>query len=330
MTPQAIKERLHAVPEKIREWFATEEVVAHIREIGRQLNLGGEHETAIAKLLLRLEIQDLEPQFFAGELAQRLGIPKERALVIAAEIRKVILDPVKREFSEYGVDIFLLDEFRIPPPSAKPPPTHITPSAFATSETSTPAAFTYTPRGEEAKAGAETGAQKAKDAPLVLHEERALTADAKKETMKGFSLPFGLFKPKPPEAAATPKVTVEAPKTVHYSEYRTNLSSGAGGEFINLETFGKMRPATDSTKEPVSPPEIQGVDVRPSSAGGANAGAAPAKPNTSTVMPVAAPGFPMKESSLVIKKDAPQPLPRRSPESESATPKVEGNTLDLR
>lgn len=128
-------------------------------------------------------------------------------------------------------------------------------------------------------------------APFVLHEERTFTADAKKESMKGFSLPFGLFKPKTGEAPQTPRATVEAPKTIHYSEYRSNVAPGSGGEFINLETFGKTSVA------PLPP--------------------TPTQEKVSPAIPI-----------NIKKPEAPPPP--KAPNSPANTPKVEGNMVDLR
>lgn len=146
------------------------------------------------------------------------------------------------------------------------------------------------------------------NAPFVLREERPVAEEAKKEAFRGFSLPFGLFKSKISEPGPAPKASVETPKQVHYSEYRSNVGTGNGDEFINLETFGKI----PKSNAPAAVPEIV---------------PAPAKP---VVAPTAS--VPSTESPLTIKKIETSPLqPRPETDREGpGVPKMEGNTLDLR
>lgn len=142
-------------------------------------------------------------------------------------------------------------------------------------------------------------------APFVLHEEKSVAGGERKDSMRGFSLPFGLFKPKAPDPI-TSKASVETPKQVHYSEYRTSLAPGAGGEFINLETFGK----TSATPMAATPLPVKAPITAP--------------PTTAA---------PTLEATLQIKKTQAPPLPARTqptPTKNESSPKVEGNTVDLR
>jgi len=65
-------------------------------------------------LLARLEIKDLEPDYFAGELSEELKMDRDKALGISAEVKRTILGSVKKELSDIGIDISLLDKFQIP------------------------------------------------------------------------------------------------------------------------------------------------------------------------------------------------------------------------
>jgi hypothetical protein len=167
------------------------------------------------------------------------------------------------------------------------------------------------------------------NAPFVLHEEKSFGTEIRKESMKGFSLPFGLFKSKQGEIAPTPRATVEAPsfakatagkptkeekRVVHYSEYRTNLAPGTGREFINLETFGKTSVAPKAVVVPTPAPAVP----------------SPAK---TPLTPSQTPYLQTKETPLTIKKpESAPPLPSADPSPSHAanSPKVEGNMVDLR
>ncbi|GEM_PF-2992873 len=294
MTSKELREKLAEVPQVIREWFGSEEVVAHIRSLSNELGTPREKRGAIPRLLLRLEVGDLEPQFFSGELAQELGLTKERALAVASEIRKTILHPKKEALSDYGIDQFLLEEFNLPIPRMRRETVTpvAAPSSAPTFGSST--AILHPPSvPQEPSPPPSPTTTKSTVTPFVLHEEKPLTSEAKKEPMKGFSLPFGLFKPKAPESTIS-RASVEAPKQVHYSEYRSGGAPGGGGEFINLETFGKTSVAPKSVTPPTPPP-----------------------PSSSPATP------------LTIKKPDSAGL-AKAPESGTGTPKIEKNTVDLR
>lgn len=361
MTQEKIREKLRAVPEPIKIWFGSEEIVSHVREINEQLGLKEEKESIVPRLLFRLELKDLEPQFFSGELAQELGISKEKALTITTEVKETLLRPIQKQLSEYGIDIFLLNEFNIPLPRMKRTAETVIPASLSSEPkvpsfaefrrtlsetTSVPAPTPKTPTPVTASTVT---------SPFVLHEERGMAESAKKDQMKGFSLPFGLFKPKQSEASSVPRVTVEAPssastfakasadkkeeaKTVHYSEYRSNLPSHAGGEFINLETFGvKTRISTNKeestnitngtsksvAKTPVaqlpSYPVTSSPPTTPISSDGADrAGAS---------------NISIKKTVITPQTNAVTPLPTQTqpiPTKNENSPKVEGNMVDLR
>ncbi|MBI2278763.1 MAG: hypothetical protein HYU81_01725 [Candidatus Brennerbacteria bacterium] len=181
-------------------------------------------------------------------------------------------------------------------------------------------------RGENTFPAKDT--KQAAPAPFVLHDERPFADAAKKESMKGFSLPFGLFKPKSAPFGAVPKATVEAPasvsaftktpenkeekKVVHYSEYRTDSLSETEGEVINLETFGRVRMNTDGTANTANTPAVT-----------------PPSPPPITISTDEHDGSGMTPPSNITIKKSEVPLPNPPPSPGNA-PALEGNIVDLR
>jgi hypothetical protein len=88
--------------------------VTAIGKLNDQFNMVGENRRLIPRLLLRLEVKDIAPEYFAGALALALNSEKNRALLIVGEVRKSVLAPVEKDFADYGVDLSLLDRFEIP------------------------------------------------------------------------------------------------------------------------------------------------------------------------------------------------------------------------
>lgn len=119
MDTQAIRLKLKIIPLPIRIWFASEEVSSIIDTINQRFNIQEKDRVVLPTLLVRLEAKDLGPEYFTGELSSALTIDKNKALGISAEIKRLILDPVKNDFGNIGVDISLLDKFQVP--IIKPP-----------------------------------------------------------------------------------------------------------------------------------------------------------------------------------------------------------------
>lgn len=191
-----------------------------------------------------------------------------------------------------------------------------------------------------------------REGPLILHEEKGAAAEAQKG-FKGFSMPLSFLRSKmaanaAPKAAArvemppTTPPKKEEPRVVHYSELRTPLSPfGQNEEFINLETFEKFTPPTQSfgrTSPPSpgygrasSPPA---VSIKPSVEETPPPSPAPPAPPTPPV-PIAEP------TPKIITEPAPKivpepqtPAPAKNqtlpPVPEGGEPKLKGNTVDLR
>lgn len=114
MDTQTLRLKLTAVPQKIRDWFGSEGVFENTKKINEHFQIAGEDRRILPRLLLRLEIQDIEPDYFAGELAEELKIDRDRALTIAAEVRRSILGPIKQDLLDAGTDISFIEQFQIP------------------------------------------------------------------------------------------------------------------------------------------------------------------------------------------------------------------------
>jgi hypothetical protein len=111
---QTLRSKLNLIPLPIRSWFASEETSSMVQTINEHFKVQESDRTVIPKLLLRLEAKDLQPDYFAGELSGELKIDRDKALGISAEVQRVILGPVKKDFADIGIDISLLEKFQIP------------------------------------------------------------------------------------------------------------------------------------------------------------------------------------------------------------------------
>ncbi len=106
--------KIKDTPPSIRTWFASGEVSLMVRTINQHFNIQKGSETVLPKLLARLEVRDIAPDYFAGELSEELKLDRDKALGISTEVKRTILTPLTKEFLAFGVDISLLDKFQIP------------------------------------------------------------------------------------------------------------------------------------------------------------------------------------------------------------------------
>lgn len=114
MDSKTFLSKIQITPPPIRAWFASEEVSLMVRTINQHFNIQKADETIIPKLLARLEVKDIEPDYFAGELSEELKLDRDKALGISGEIKRTILGSLNKEFSGFGINISLLDKFQIP------------------------------------------------------------------------------------------------------------------------------------------------------------------------------------------------------------------------
>ncbi|MFH0806647.1 MAG: hypothetical protein V1885_02910 [Candidatus Brennerbacteria bacterium] len=301
-------ERLDALPESIRNLAFSLEIGGVLQSIADAHHLDQKKTDKVLALTAAVFFGFIHRTDLAREIEQGANLDTKIAQSITEEIGRKVFSRVETELDEFYQPALAGEDVRETRESSSPeskPRGLGTPSFLR---------FKDRPSSVLIPASAGKGASPS-NAPFVLHEEKALSGETRKESMRGFSLPFGLFKPKQGEFAPAPRATIETPsdakapaskptkeegKVVHYSEYRTNLSPGTGGEFINLETFGKTLVAPKVAMSPLIPEQ----------------------PSTQT-----------KETPLQIKKsESLPPLPKISPLSSGTggLPNVEGNVVDLR
>lgn len=346
--------RLDLLPESIRNFAFSLEIGGTLRSIAEAHHLNKERVDKILALSGAVLFGFVHRTDFAKEIGESVDLDAKIAQSIADEVGRKVFSRIQNELDEFYQPILTDEET---PENRKN--TALTPDSSNfkipsfTEFHRTPSKTTLVPPPPPSAPTSVT--TPAVTTPFVLHEERGMAENAKKDQMKGFSLPFGLFKPKQSEAPSTPRVTVEAPtdasafakaspdkkeeaKTVHYSEYRSNLPSHAGGEFINLETFG--------VKTRMSPNKEESTNITngtSKSVAKTPVAQLPNYPVTSSppTTPISSDGTNKADvSNISIKKPviAPQtntvaPLPTRTqsvPTKNENSPKVEGNTVDLR
>ncbi len=107
--PKTLRQRFMELPEKIRDWLASERATYAIIEINQRLGLFGIFIEIIPRLVLRLVVKDLNPDTFITALSKELDIDLASAKTIAQEIEEKILRPVAPALlREAGVDIKLI------------------------------------------------------------------------------------------------------------------------------------------------------------------------------------------------------------------------------
>lgn len=115
MDTKTLYYKLSLVPLNVKRWLGSDAIIDEVENTERQFNLPGGSSGIISKLIQRLEIKDVEPRYFAGELSLKLKLDKDRALLISAYVARTILSPVKKELADEEIDISLLEKFEIPP-----------------------------------------------------------------------------------------------------------------------------------------------------------------------------------------------------------------------
>jgi len=114
MDTQTLYEKLSAVPPAIRTHFGSDGVIAAAEIINQHFKIPDNRKYILSSLLQRLQIKDIDAEYFAGELSIELNLDKNNALAITVEIKRTILAPLRKELLDYGIDISFLDKFQIP------------------------------------------------------------------------------------------------------------------------------------------------------------------------------------------------------------------------
>jgi hypothetical protein len=271
MDTQSIRTKLKNTPTVIRLWFASEEVAAMVGAIDQHFHIS-EDRPVIALLLARLEARDLSPDYFAGELAEMLKLERDKALTIAAEVRRVILEPIKKELSDFGVDISLLNKFEIPTIKNPAPATDAGPKILQDIGSSS------TPPPPPGMRPAVPLSTPVPQAPKPSSTNRAATAatsfSATKSPLVSIPAPTGSAMPTPssPAAAQAQKSTSsQKPSTMSDVGWSKTQSSGPVVK-LDVSNLPPKAPAPGAAQAPV--PQPSNTPQTPSSASHSEAGSA--------------------------------------------------------
>ncbi len=114
MDTQILYQKLSDVPTTIKIWLGSNTAIATIDELEGRFTLPAGSSSTIAKLIQKIQIKDIAPDYFSGELAAELQLDKDKAVHITSELKKNLFSPRRKDFSDYGIDIDLLDKFQAP------------------------------------------------------------------------------------------------------------------------------------------------------------------------------------------------------------------------
>lgn len=239
-------ESYQALPEHIRDWASSEGTTFLIAAINNRLGLKNEKRRTIPSLILRLIIQNLEPQDFINELADKLNISFQTAKSIAEDIEGQVLHSVENELRrDVGVDIKLIrfGQPRAPKPivpspeiTALPAPLSLKTTPFLAPQSSK-TAETWTTRSatdivttqksskdflqiEPSEKPATTIEETLPVAPFLLHKESSIlqtqtpAAQPLARAKTNFTIPVPIYQKTISEKPAVPKsvsVKIELP-----------------------------------------------------------------------------------------------------------------------
>jgi hypothetical protein len=114
MDTQILYSKIASVPAPIRNWLGSDSVIDVIDKTEAGYTLPRGSSGVVANLIQRIQIKDLAPDYFSGELAMELQLDKDKAVHITGELKKAIFAPRRKDFFDYGIDIDLLDKFQMP------------------------------------------------------------------------------------------------------------------------------------------------------------------------------------------------------------------------
>lgn len=112
------------LPDSIRDWLASTEIVYLISQINRKLGLTGEKMRIVPALVYELVAKDVVPQNLISEVSRRLEIGPGAARILAQEIEERLLRQIEVPLrNELGIDIkgiYLSEEVSSVPELVKP------------------------------------------------------------------------------------------------------------------------------------------------------------------------------------------------------------------
>jgi hypothetical protein len=118
MDTKTLYAKLATVPMPIKKWLGSDNVIDATDKMESQFILPTGSSGTIAKLIQKVQIKELHPDYFSGQLASELNLDRDKAIHITAELKRVAFLPIKNELSSYGIDVNLFDKFQMP--DAKP------------------------------------------------------------------------------------------------------------------------------------------------------------------------------------------------------------------
>jgi hypothetical protein len=122
MDIQTLYSKIASIPTSITSWLGSDVVIDTTEKMESLYTLPKGSTGTIAKLIQRIQIKDLAPDYFSGELATELQLDRDKATHITSEIKKNIFAPIRKNFADYGIDIDLLDKFQMPVTKPSPVP----------------------------------------------------------------------------------------------------------------------------------------------------------------------------------------------------------------
>lgn len=263
---RSLRQRLDAVPLTIRTKMGLDETTEKVLAIKEKFHIDPK-DGVLARLILRLMIEDLVPQYFAWEIKEILHVDPDVAKKISEEVRDKVLEPARADFKKIAIDISMIGVLEEPPKA---------PAAIALNVDNVPSPKTPLPTAPIPKVPpvpmppAPTGpiAPTATPAPFMMHQESSATPLVTSSDFK-LNIPKDMFRstptrpveiPRPPKAAELEIGKAPLPpKPPGNVSFRTTPATGSRVvHYTDLRTatpsFGPAQPATPPVTPPVPKP----------------------------------------------------------------------------
>ncbi|MDO8585212.1 MAG: hypothetical protein Q7R85_03820 [bacterium] len=104
-TPQELRQAFVELPDNVRQWLASEKILAVVIDINERLEYFGDKVSVIPWLITRLATKDLAPKYFMSELRDYLVVSDDEARAITEEIDKRILRPIEPALNRLDIDL---------------------------------------------------------------------------------------------------------------------------------------------------------------------------------------------------------------------------------
>lgn len=242
MDKKTLRSKIASLPDGIKVWLGSEDVAALVKAINAHFNILSENRRVIPTLLLRLAVNDLDAEYFSGELAAELQIDKDKAMTITSEIKKSIFLPIKKNLIDDGVDFAAFDKFESPPLIKAGPK--------ILSEINAPKVMSQTATGAAVVGSVPLGTNQTKIAPPPMAPKKLSEVGWSRSTPEGPVVKLSQASPSMPQPAfGTQRVAPPSQPRPMPSEVK-----GSVGEFerIAMRQSGQIsKPATSSEPAPM-------------------------------------------------------------------------------